>query len=239
MIARDYSKRMALHGVYDNVIFDFCDVLLDWQPRAAVEGVCAPDVLDRLFDHDDPYGFWHYDELSDLGWSEERILADYAARHTAATCDAERDRERDATIAETSTPSPEVQAFRAYFERQRLALVGMIPGMAALLQELNAADVQCWGLTNFTVKYMDAARELFAPLGVLRDVVVSSAERIHKPDTEIYRRAVARFNINPSHTAFVDDKQRNADAAAAAVPGLTGIQFTGASVLRSALLRED
>ncbi|RSX53515.1 hydrolase [Bifidobacterium goeldii] len=216
---------MALHGVYDNVIFDFCDVLLDWQPRAAVEGVCAPDVLDRLFDYDDPYGFWHYDELSDLGWSEERILADYAAHHAVS----------DSAL----TSTPEVQAFRTYFERQRLALVGMIPGMDALLQELNAAGVQCWGLTNFTVKYVDAARELFAPLGVLRDVVVSSAERIHKPDPEIYRRAVSRFDIDPSHAAFVDDKQRNADAAAAAVPGLTGIQFTGASALRSALLRED
>ncbi|NEG55047.1 HAD-IA family hydrolase [Bifidobacterium platyrrhinorum] len=200
---------------YDDVIFDFCDVLVDWRPRAAVDGVVPSDVADRLFDRDDPYGFWHYDELSDLGWGEERILADYAAHHAAE--------------------SSELAAFRTYFVRQRLALTGMLPGMAGLLRDLDEAGVRCWGLTNFTVKYVDAARELFPALGPLRDVVVSSAERIHKPDPEIYRRAVARFGIDPACAAFVDDKQRNTDAAAAAVPGLTGIRFTDAASLRARL----
>lgn len=201
---------------YDDVIFDFCDVLFDWRPRAAVDGVVPADVADRLFDRDDPYGFRHYDELSDLGWSEERILADYAAHH--------------------APESPELEAFRTYFARQRLALAGMLPGMAGLLHDLDAAGVRCWGLTNFTVKYVDAARGLFPALELLHDVVVSSAERIHKPDPEIYRRAVARFGIDPARAAFVDDKQRNADAAAAAVPGLTGIRFVDAASLRARLL---
>ncbi|KFI95759.1 HAD-IA family hydrolase [Bifidobacterium stellenboschense] len=210
--------RHSVHPAYDDVIFDFCDVLVDWRPRAAVDGVVPDDVADRLFDRDDPYGFWHYDELSDLGWSEERILADYAAHHAA-----------------DAHESVELAAFRTYFARQRLALAGMLPGMAGLLRDLDAAGVRCWGLTNFTVKYVDAARELFPALGLLHDVVVSSAERIHKPDAEIYRRAVARFGVDPAQAAFVDDKQRNADAAAAAVPGLTGIRFTDATSLRARL----
>lgn len=111
--------------------------------------------------------------------------------------------------------------------------------MAALLRDLDAAGARCWGLTNFTVKYVDAARELFPALGLLRDVVVSSAEHIHKPDPEIYRRAISRFGIDARHAVFVDDKQRNADAASAAVSGLTGIRFTGADVLRLRLSREN
>ncbi|PLS29296.1 HAD-IA family hydrolase [Bifidobacterium parmae] len=228
---------------YDDVIFDFCDVLVDWRPRAAVDGVVPADVADRLFDRDDPYGFWHYDELSDLGWSEERILADYAAHHAAERRGITPDAADAADAADAGEPgepgepgeSSELAAFRTYFARQRLALTGMLPGMADLLCDLDAAGVRCWGLTNFTVTYVDAACELFPALGLLRDVVVSSAERIHKPDAAIYRRAVARFGVDPAHAAFVDDKQRNADAAAAAVPGLTGIRFTDAASLRARL----
>ncbi|NMM98933.1 HAD-IA family hydrolase [Bifidobacterium olomucense] len=213
---------MSASVTYSDVIFDFCDVLVDWRPRLAIEGVVSPDAADRLFDRDDPYGFWHYDELSDLGWSEEHILADYAAHHGIGNVPVSQ--------------SPELQAFRTYFIRQRLALAGMLPGMATLLRDLDAAGVRCWGLTNFTTKFVDAARELFPELSLLRDIVVSSAERIHKPDPEIYRRAVARFGVDPAHTAFVDDKQRNADAASAAVLGLTGIRFTDAASLRPLLL---
>ncbi|KFI92694.1 alpha beta hydrolase [Bifidobacterium saguini DSM 23967] len=205
---------MAGLARYSNVIFDFCDVLVDWQPRVPLEGQAPDEVIDHLFDRNDPYGFWHYDELSDLGWSEERILADYARHHGLSGGEQE-------------------QAFRLYFERQKLALVGMLPGMPEILHDLDAAGVRCWGLTNFTVKYVDAARELFPALGLLKDVVVSSAEQIHKPDLEIFKRAIARFGIDPACTAFVDDKPWNAEAGTAA--GLHGIRFTGADALRAQL----
>ncbi|PST48328.1 alpha/beta hydrolase [Bifidobacterium callitrichos] len=208
--------------MYTDIIFDFCDVLVDWKPRRAVGGLFPDEVLDALFDRRDPFGFWHYDILSDLGWSEEQVLAEYAARHGIGE--------------ESGGKARQLEAYIAYFRRQRLALAGMLPGMETLLRDLDAAGVRCWGLTNFTVTYVDAARELFPSLNILRDVVVSSAERIHKPDAEIYRRAVARFGVDPAHTAFVDDKQRNADAASAAVPGLTGIRFVDEATLRPLLL---
>lgn len=205
---------MAGLARYSDVIFDFCDVLVDWQPRVPLEGQVPDEVIDHLLDRNDPYGFWHYDELSDLGWSEERILADYAQHHGLSGGEQE-------------------QAFRLYFERQKLALVGMLPGMPEILHDLNAVGVRCWGLTNFTVKYVDAAHELFPALGLLKDVVVSSAEQIHKPDPEIFKRAIARFGVDPACTAFVDDKPWNAEAGTAA--GLHGIRFTGADALRAQL----
>ncbi|TPF92074.1 hypothetical protein BW14_10160 [Bifidobacterium sp. UTBIF-68] len=232
-------------AAFGDVIFDFCDVLVDWEPRVPLTGQVPEAVIDRLFDHDDPYGFWHYDELSDLGWGEERVLADYAAHHGVAgfvdtsmadmadmadTADAVAAGEAASFAANQAA----YEAFRLYFARQRLALVGMLPGMPELLRDLHAAGVRCWGLTNFTVKYVDAARELFPELNLLKDVVVSSAERIHKPDPEIFRRAIARFGVDPAHTAFVDDKPWNAEAGTAA--GLHGIRFTDAVSLRVRLL---
>lgn len=59
-----------------DVIFDYCDVLLDWRPRIPLEGQYPPGVIDMFFSADDPHGFRYYDRLSDSGWDEERILAD-------------------------------------------------------------------------------------------------------------------------------------------------------------------
>lgn len=241
------AKVMAM-AAFSDVIFDFCDVLVDWNPRVTLTGQVPEPVIGRLFDHDDPYGFWHYDELSDLGWGEERVLADYAAHHGLAGFSgtsvvdmadvADMADAVDAVATGEAAPfaanQAAYEAFRLYFARQRLALVGMLPGMPELLRDLHAAGVRCWGLTNFTVKYVNAARELFPELNLLKDVVVSSAERIHKPDPEIFRRAIARFGVDPAHTAFVDDKPWNAEAGTAA--GLHGIRFTDAVSLRARLL---
>ena len=120
--------------------------------------------------------------------------------------------------------------FRIYFERQRLALAGLQPGMGELLRELDASGIRLWGLTNFTTKYVRAAHELFPELNLLHDTVISSEEGILKPDPEIYRRAIARFGVDPAHTLFVDDKPAN--VATARDLGLKGEVFAGADLLR-------
>lgn len=192
-----------------DVIFDYCDVLLDWRPRIPLEGQYPPGVIDMFFSRDDDRGFWHFDRLSDSGWDEERILADYESDHGPAVA----------------------WVFRIYFERQRLALAGMQAGMGALLHDLHDAGIRLWGLTNFTTKYVDAAHESFPDLNLLEDTVVSSEEGILKPDPEIYRRAVARFGVDPASTVFVDDKAANAEAAGCV--GVRGVRFTNAERLRA------
>ena len=194
-----------------DVVFDFCDVLIDWQPRLALEGQYPEDIVDMFFDLDDPWGFEFYDALSDSGWSEERILADYEAHHGPAVA----------------------WMFHVYFERQELALKGMMPDMTELLGELDAAGVRLWGLTNFTTKFVAMSRRHFAPLGLLRDVVISSEEGLLKPDPNIYRTAIQRFGIDPTHTVFTDDKAHNAEGATAL--GMHSVVFRNAGQLRATL----
>ena len=64
-----------------DVVFDYCGVLLDWRPELTMEGKVDTSTMRRLLDHADPYGFWHYDLMSDLGWSEEQVLRDFARHH--------------------------------------------------------------------------------------------------------------------------------------------------------------
>ena len=195
-----------------DVVFDFCDVLIDWQPKLALRGQYPEDVVQMFFDPSDPWGFEFYDALCDSGWSEERILADYEAHHGPAVA----------------------WMFHVYFERQELALKGMMPGMPELLEDLDAAGVRLWGLTNFTTKFVEMSKRHFAPLGLLQDVVISSEEGLLKPDPNIYRTAIERFRLVPAHTLFTDDKERNAEEATAL--GMHGVAFHNAGQLRAALL---
>jgi len=48
---------------------------------------------------------------------------------------------------------------------------------------------------------------------VIRSSFVSHAQGLLKPDPAAYRRLVELFNIDPSETLFVDDRQENIDGA--------------------------
>ncbi|WP_300765958.1 HAD family phosphatase [uncultured Bifidobacterium sp.] len=207
---RDGTCRTDIRSTTD-IVFDFCGVLVDWRPERALEGQYPQGVIDMFFDSADPYGFDHYDRLSDLGWSDERVLEDYEAHHGPAVA----------------------WVFRTYFEHRDRAIVGMIPGMADVLRDLARQGLRLWGLTNFTTEFVDVARHVCPELSLLRGVVVSSQESVAKPDPEIYRRAQERYALDPDRTVFIDDRAENVDAARSV--GWWGIEFAGVEDLRSRL----
>lgn len=63
------------------------------------------------------------------------------------------------------------------------------------------------------------------------DILVSFEERVCKPDTLIFERAIHKFGINPSETIFFDDSIRNIEAAAAS--GFNGIHVKDATPFES------
>ncbi|WP_314688567.1 HAD family phosphatase [uncultured Bifidobacterium sp.] len=202
----------GMTGLVTDVVFDFCGVLLDWRPRLTLEGQYPSGVIDMVMDPGDPWGFDHYDALLDSGWSEERVLEDYGRHHGPAVA----------------------WVLRVYLERQDRAFAGMIPGMEALLEDCRARGLRLWGLTNFTTRAVSAARGMFPALGRLGDVLISSEEGILKPDPRIYRRALDRWDLDPTSTAFVDDRFENVETARRL--GMTGIRFEGEPSLRRRLL---
>lgn len=207
------KEQQRLNGVTD-VIFDYCGVLVDWQPRKPLEGQCPTDAIDCFLDPATEYAWNHWAKQVDLGMSDEEALAGCERAHGPAVA----------------------RVFRLWQERQDLAVAGAIDGMPELLRDLDAAGMCLWGLTNFTVHLAELSCSSVPGMGLLRDTIVSAAVRLAKPDPAIYRLAVTQFGLNPASTVFVDDKLRNTVAAGEAVPGLRGIPFTGAADLRAALL---
>jgi HAD superfamily hydrolase (TIGR01509 family) len=65
----------------------------------------------------------------------------------------------------------------------------------------------------------------------LFDVIVYSAEEgIQKPNPEIYRRTLARLNVMPAESIYVDDSPTKVEAANQL--GMHGLLFTGSDAIR-------
>lgn len=189
------------------VVWDLGNVLIDWDPRAAVVAGLGPAEADRFFAGFD-FGSWNGRVDAGRPWAE--------------------------ALAELEREHPQWSAHgRAYYDNFPASLVRADEGTVALVRELHAAGVPQAGLTNWSAELYPHAPARFAFLGLFVDVVVSGREGVAKPEPAIYRLAADRLGLPPSSLVFVDDKQANVDAAEAV--GMRGLVFTGADRLRADL----
>lgn len=195
-----------------DVVFDFCGVLIDWQCHAALDGHYPPELVERICADDDPYGFFHYEDLMDGG-------ADFA--DVLETVRAEQG-ERIAGI------------FDYYIAHYADALPRLVPGSLELLDELHAQGIRTWGLTNWSADTFHVAFEKYPELGrALGGTVVSGIEKLRKPNADIYELAQRRFSLTPETTVFFDDTAAN--VAGAQAVGWHAFRFTGADQARADL----
>ncbi len=89
-------------------------------------------------------------------------------------------------------------------------------------------------LTNFSDDtFRLAQEELFPFLNRPRGVTVSGRVKLIKPDPRIYELHTRSFDLTPEATLFIDDNQKNVDAAREA--GWKAVLFTGAAKLKEDL----
>ncbi len=82
-----------------------------------------------------------------------------------------------------------------------------------LIADLKAAGYRLYVLSNMSHEYIAQLRR--QPVYRHFDgEVVSCEEGTVKPEAEIYRRLLGRYNLDPAETLFIDDRQVNLDAAA-------------------------
>ena len=192
-----------------SVVFDVGNVLVDWNPRAFfARHIADPDRLDRFLG-----------EVATLDWHHQ---------HDAGRPFAE-------TSAELIARHPhEAANIRLWGERFAEQVGPVLPGMAAIVAELDAAGVPLYALTNFSHEFWPPfrAREaaLFAPF---RDILVSGEVGLTKPDPAIYALALTRFGHAPGEALFIDDRQDNVEAAGRC--GFVAHRFADAATLRAVL----
>ncbi len=122
---------------------------------------------------------------------------------------------------------------RAFHERWVETLDGAVEGSVAILEELQAAGIACYAITNFNHETFDIAARHFPFLGGFDGVVVSGRERVVKPDRRIYELLCSRFGLAPADCLFIDDSAANVEGARAA--GMRAHHFSEPERLRAEL----
>ena len=194
------------------VVFDVGNVLYGWDPEAFLVRQIADDEARLRFVEDaDLYG-WH--ESLDGG----RPYAEAAA--------------------ELSEKFPEyAQVIAAWSDRFGETITGPVPGTHEIVEELDAAGVPLFAITNFSADFWPPfhAKEA-AFFARFRDIVVSGEVKLLTPDAAIYYLALERCRLRPDEALFVDDRQIN--VAGAELVGMKGHLFTGAADVRTRLEAE-
>lgn len=202
------TKTIATPAV-TTVIFDVGKVLVEWDIRGLYRPLIAdPAELERFV--------------------TEVVTPEWHFQHDAGRSFAD-------TSAELIAAHPQHEALiRLFGPRFGETLGAIVPGMRGLVARLAARNVPLYAITNFSAEFWPdfVTREagLFASF---RDVLVSGAEKLLKPDPAIYRLAIERFGVEPEACLFVDDRAEN--VAAAEAQGMRGHIFSGADGLEQDL----
>jgi 2-haloacid dehalogenase len=80
-------------------------------------------------------------------------------------------------------------------------------GTTEVIDELIAAGVPVYGLSNWWAENFTVPRAVAPVIDRLRDVIVSGEVGLAKPDPAIFRLAATRFGVTPERTLFVDDSR--------------------------------
>lgn len=182
----------------DAVIFDVGNVLFQWDIRHLyAKLIDDPAELDHFVTHVVTPD-WH--SQHDLGRPLAEMVEELTAQYP----------QHDQLIAQ-------------YVPRWLETIPGPVPGMLDLAEHLALLGYPLFGITNFGVEFWDMFRPTAPVFDLFRDIVVSGAEKLMKPDPAIYALAIARFGIDPGRALFIDDREENVDGAIAC--GLQGHHF--------------
>ena len=196
-----------------NIIFDFGNVLVRWEPQQVFLPYFGGDEAQYWF-------FWRH--VCDQQF-RDRIDAGEDSRLVI--------RQRQALYPEYA------EAIDMYMSRWDDALPGEMPGMRQLVQQLKADPRHhIYGLTNWSMETFPQARAKFPILQLIDHYVVSGDIHCIKPHPQIFHTLMNRYNLAAEQCLFIDDNPANIQGAAQV--GLQGILFRDAEQLRSALSNE-
>ena len=113
-------------------------------------------------------------------------------------------------IAERIEQFPNYRSHIEAYETRWLETVpGPVPGTHELVEALSASNIAQYCITNFGVDTFAMFRPTFPVLDHFRDIVVSGAEKLAKPDPAIFALAERRFGHSPAAMLFIDDNAAN------------------------------
>ena len=193
----------------ETVIFDLGNVLINWDRR---------NLYRKIFNDEAKMNYF-LEHITTMDWNEQQ---DAGRKWSVAT-----------ELLVAKHPEFEIE-IRAYFDRWTEMLDGAIEGTVAILKEIHdSKKYRLYALTNWSDELFHHAVERFDFLNLFEGIVVSGREQMKKPDARIYQLTLDRYQIQAETAVFIDDSQRNIDAAR--LQNIHGIHFQSPEQLRKDL----
>lgn len=198
---------MAVESI-EAVVFDLGGVLIDWNPR------------------------YLYDDIISDKERLEHFLAEICSLEWNARMD--RGVPFDKAIRNLQKEHPDFHdEIGMYFSHWDKMLGGAINESVTILEELAHQQMPLYSLTNWSAETFPIALERYSFFHHFKGIVVSGKERMAKPEIGIFSLLLDRYRLAPESTLFVDDQERNVQAARLA--GMQAITFTSSDQLRGEL----
>lgn len=170
-----------------NIVFDFGGVLIDWNPTYLYRNV---------FDKEEDM-LYFLDNVCRYEWN---ILQDAGRPLAEATLEKQKE-------------FPEYKdEIAMYYGRWDEMLGGTFDENTKLVKVLKE-KYDVYGLTNWSSETIPIAKERYDFFKHLDGIVVSGDEKLIKPDPEIYKVLLDRYNIKAEESLFIDDNEDNIRAA--------------------------
>jgi 2-haloacid dehalogenase len=187
------------------IIFDYGNVLLEWDPR---------HVYRRYFDNDEAIDRF-LREVDFMGWNAQQ----------------DRGRTFKAGVAEHSQKFPQyAHLFQAYHDHWKDSIGNPLVDTVEILKELKQAGYPIYGLSNWSAETFPYARAKHEFFSLLDDMVISGEVGHVKPEPEIYQILLEKIGNPANECLFIDDSLPNIKQAEKL--GFAGIHFQSAEQLR-------
>lgn len=175
--------------VIKNIIFDLGGVLIDWNPDY---------VFKKLIKNKNDREFF-YNNICTFEWNENQDMG-YPLKK--------------ATIERIKLFPEYEKLILAYYGRWEEMLGGEISGTVKILKNIyDEGKFKILALTNWSSETFPVALKRFKFLRLFSGIVVSGEEKTRKPFEKIYQLTISRYNLNSNETVFIDDNERNINAA--------------------------
>ncbi len=190
-------------------VFDLGGVLFDWNPLY---------LFRKLFDSEEE-ALWFHGNICTPDWNMGFDAGKPFARG----------------VAELQARFPRYWREIAAFDlRWKETIGGIMKGTSAIHDELVAAELPTFAITNFSWEKWVSVLPDFPFLEKFDGIVVSGIEGLVKPDPRIFQLFCDRYSLLPQSCVMIDDNDIN--VAAARGIGMQAIHFTSPARLRKDLI---
>ena len=194
----------------NTIVFDLGGVLIDWNPEY---------VFLKEFRGDREKMNWFFGNICTSEWNEQQD-AGYSLEQ--------------ATLERVALFPEHERLIRMYYGEWEQMLGYELPGTVEILKKLHqSADYSIYALTNWSGETFPVALQKFHFLSWFEGIVVSGDEKLVKPNPEIYKLLLDRYNLDAKTCVFIDDRTDNVQAAVDL--GFKGIPFSNDQQLHKEL----